>query len=38
MKKKLRLKQWVHDVIAATIITAMFVVVGIIAFKVYGLI
>lgn len=38
MKKKLRLKQWVHDVICATLITTMFVVVGIIAFKVYGII
>lgn len=36
--KKLKLKQWVQDTIAATIITIMFVAVGIVAFKVYGII
>lgn len=36
--KKLRLKQSVKDVIAATLVTTMFVVIGIVAFKVYGLI
>lgn len=38
MKKKLRLKSWVHDVIAATLITTMYVAIGIVAFKIYGLI
>lgn len=36
--KKLRLKRWVKDVIAATLVTTMFLVIGIVAFKVYGLI
>ena len=38
MKKKLKLKNWVKDAICATIVTTMFVVIGIIAFKIYGLI
>lgn len=38
MKKKLKLKQWVHDVIAVTIITTMMIAFIIASFKVYGII
>lgn len=38
MKKKLRLKQGIKDMLGAIYIVAMFTIIAIVAFKVYGII